>query len=370
MSLALQRKSLVAVTILIFFVNSKSSAQEAPNQVKEQIDHKISAFQQALRLKPVNGETWKELKPDITTVLTRAHNSLVAGRLYAALDDLARAWVPMVSAEYADAHPSVPKDGMRAFDAEWRRLDGELKQEEDQFRAADWDQAPAAVRAIAESHQGQVRPLYQAGRAFAMATEPKDGVYYLGEAKANGEVALFCQSLHFDSLHQPLAVRSYLPELDRLQEKVRAAYQPPLSIDRHSEFIRLNSTLKLAQELDAAKFYYGALYQYLDALRLYSALDPAAASPPNQAAMRVLIAQQRKPSSKEPADSSIREFLLQQAEASLAGAGAAKPEERARAQAIVTQVIPAYFGTLEKVSVPTETTSHLLTLTLLRWPYT
>ena len=370
MSLAVQRKSLVAVTILIFFVNGNSSAQEAPNRVKEQIGQKISAFQQAVKLKPANNEIWKELKPDITAALTRAHNSLLAGRLYAALDDLARAWAPMVSLEYADAHPSVPKDGMRAFDAEWRRLDGELKQEEDQFRAADWDQVPAAVRAIAESHQGQVRPLFQGGRAFALATGPKDGVYYLGEAKASGEVALFCQSLRFDGLRQPLAVRSYLPELDRLQEKVRAVYQPPLSIDRHSEFISLNSTLKLAQELDAAKLYYGALYQYLVALRLYSVLDPAAPSPPDQAAMRVLIAQQRQQSAKGPADSSIREFLLQQAEARLAGGGAAKPEERAKAQAIVTQVIPAYFGTLEKVSARTVTTTHLLTLTLLRWPYT
>ena len=215
-----------------------------------------------------------------------------------------------------------------------------------------------------------MRPLYQGGRAFAVATGPKDGVYYLGEAKANGEVALFCRSLRFDGSSQPLAVRSYIPEIDRLQEKVRAVYQPPLSIDRHSEFISLNSTLKLARELDAAKLYYGALYQYLVALRLYSVLDPAAPPPPDLAAMRDLIVQQRKQSSKEPADSSIREFLLQQAEARLAGGGAAKPEERAKAQAIVAQVIPAYFGTLEKVSAPTVTTSHLLTLTLLRWPYT
>ena len=44
----------------------------------------------------------------------------------------------------------------------------------------------------------------------------------------------------------PLPLRSYQPELRRLQDQALAAFKPPRSIELHGEFINLNARLKLA----------------------------------------------------------------------------------------------------------------------------
>jgi hypothetical protein len=78
-----------------------------------------------------------------------------------------------------------------------------------------------------------------------------------------------------------------LPELVALQQKTNAAFQPPRSVEFHSRFIALNSTLKLAQELDARKFYAGSLYQYLEAVRHYAMLDAPQVDPARQKALQI-----------------------------------------------------------------------------------
>src|SRR5438309_900221 len=80
-------------------------------------------------------------------------------------------------------------------------------------------------------------------------------IFYLGEAQGEAEFARFCAGLNLPRKGRAIALRSLLPELLALQEKTNAAFQPPRSIDQHPRFIALNSTLKLARELDAAKLY-------------------------------------------------------------------------------------------------------------------
>ena len=87
-------------------------------------------------------------------------------------------------------------------------------------------------------------------------------------APARKPGALF-RSAHSQPTHSACSI---LPELLALQQKANAAFQPPRSIDLHPRFIALNSTIKLARELDASKSYAGALYQYLEAARHYGML--------------------------------------------------------------------------------------------------
>jgi len=112
-------------------------------------------------------------------------------------------------------------------------------------------------------------------RGFALSTSPADGMFYLGQAEGLGEFVKFSASLNLPRTGKAIPARSLLPELQRLQDKVNAAFVPPKSIDQHPRFIALNATLKTALELDAGKFYRGALYQYLDAVRSFGVLDTA-----------------------------------------------------------------------------------------------
>ena len=138
-----------------------------------------------------------------------------------------------------------------------------------------WNHLPVVVQALAQSAEGRTQPLLEGGRGFATSTAPKDGLFYLGQAQGEAEFAKFCAGLNLSRQGSSLPLRSMLPELQALQEKTNAAFQPPRSIDLHSRFIALNSTIKLADELDASRSYAGSLYQYLEAVRHYGMLSVA-----------------------------------------------------------------------------------------------
>ena len=128
------------------------------------------------------------------------------------------------------------------------------------------------MRALAEAAQGKAIPLLEGGQGFAVANGPKDGLFYVGEAEGEADFATFCASLSLAENGASFPLRSWLPELQSLQAKTNAAFQPPQSIELHNRFIALNSSIKLAQELDSSRFYAGALFAYLEAVRHYGML--------------------------------------------------------------------------------------------------
>ncbi len=77
-----------------------------------------------------------------------------------------------------------------------------------------------------------------------------------------GRSQTLCRSLLVPGKRRTPALRSVRPEIEALESDLLTLYRPPVSIDRHQEFIVANSTLKEARELDAAGLRYGALLRW------------------------------------------------------------------------------------------------------------
>jgi len=341
-----------------------AAAQDSSSKIKTETEQ----LQQSLSHKPVSDPEWNELKPDIAAALDRSRAAQQAGRLYLGLEELGRARRMLRSVENEKQSAEVTKQGLAGFEAEWKKAKVELTSA-DQGTQRVWNGSPAAVRAMAESAHGQVPVLVEASKAYASVTSPDAGFYYLGEAKAGSEFATFCYQLHAPRRGTLFSPRSIQPELQALQDRVNAAFQPPGSIDKHREFIRLNATLKLAGELNTGKLYAGALYQYLDGMQQFAMLDAASPDDEKKAALRRDLAKlgERLKTSKE--DDSIGQLFVERAEALL---DKPSPDDRdwKTAGVIAGQVLPSYFAAKQAAPIEQKLANNLVTVTLVRWPYT
>lgn len=363
------RRFVPVLAVVLLGLPGVSHAQDA----RTQIEQELSRVERAARTASIPKEYWDEGKPRVLSGLASARRDLEANRLYLALEEFLAASMDLRALEFLAANWEAAKKGMPAFEAEWSRADLELRDLEQRYRGGNWASMPAALRALAEGSFGQARPLYQASRGFAM-TSPDTGFYYLGDSKAALEAALFCQSLRFPPTPQSRGSRSSAPEIRRLEEKVLAAYKPPQSIDRHSGFIRINGTLKAAGELDEAQLYDGALYKYLQALRVFALLDARAPEADRAKDFREEISRLRARLSSATADDSIVQLLLERAESALdaAGGNSGAAGDPRTAQVLLKEVIPAYFAAVESAggAVNSPAATAQITVTLVRWPYT
>jgi len=304
--------------------------------------------------------------------LKAAEEALHSGRFYLALERLAQATDLFEGVQEIAAKTDSVQSGMPAFEAEWAGASQELATLSRQVQAAKWSRSPAAVHALSEASLGRSVPLLDGGRGFAIATGPHDGLFYVGEARGEARFANFCASLPPARKRRPWTARSLLPELLALQAKVDAAFQPPRSIEQHPRFIALNSTIKLARELDSARSYYGALYEYLEAVRHFAMLDAAPVDPARQPELKTIIDQESRKRTGSSRDDSILELFLQRAASQAAHPDGSAPtaDEWRSAQAIVTRVVPAYDGAMKAAPPLSQTTGKTVDITLVRWPYT
>jgi len=194
----------------------------------------------------------------------------------------------------------------------------------------------------------------------------------MGQAHGETAFATFISKLNTPRTGAAIPLRSLLPELQALQEKTNAAFQPPKYIDMHPRFIALNSTLKFARELDSSKAYAGALYQYLEAVRHYGMLDPAVPGEATQAALRNTVADELKKSASAKRDDSMMQIFLERAYGWLNKTDGSAPsgDEWRAIQTIVEQVLPAYYAALKPAPPLQQRAGRTATLTLVRWPYT
>lgn len=360
-------------TQLFFLLLYGTVTVAAPSQdFHLQIQAEITRLQQTLKDQPVADPDFASILTATSDALKAASDELNSGRVYACLEKLALAKDYLQGARAGADKEDVLKSGLPAYEAKWGKANVLLAEFEEEAAKRDWSRAPAAVRALSETAQARAVPLLEGGRGFATATAPKDGLFYLGQAQGEAEFARFCASLKFGETRKPLPLRSMLPELVALQQKTNAAFQPPRSIELHSRFIALNSTIKLALELDERKFYAGALYQYLEAVRHYAMLDAPAVDASRHAALIAGITAERNKLAVLPRDVSIAQLFLERAASQVThpDGSAPLPDEWRSTQVVLDHVLPAYFAA-EKAprSVPSRT-GKTVTLTLVRWPYT
>ena len=134
----------------------------------------------------------------------------------------------------------------------------------------------------------------------------------------------------------------------------------------------MNSTIKLAQELDASKFYAGAMYAYLEATRHYGMLKMPPLDAAQQAALKQDIAAKSKELAASPNDESIPQLFLQRAESHTVHPDGAAPsaDEWRSARIILEQVLPAYYAALKPATPVQQASAKTVDITLVRWPYT
>jgi hypothetical protein len=344
--------------------------------VRQQMEKEIARISTALAAKPDWDKGWKEAKPDIARGLKASQDSLAAGRVFVALEQLADSWVNFAVTESMLDNPDAVKQGLPGFEAEWSKADAYMKLREQRYEEGRKNSLPLAVRAIAETNAAESRTYYSSSRAYAIASPPgppaaRAGLNVLGAAKGSIEFAAFCESLHFEDVPSPAPLRSIAPELGQLETSMIAAYQPPRSIDKHPEFISMHSALKEAGDLDAAHLYAGALYKYLDALEMFETLNASSSgNTPTPEDLQKKVKQMRD-SFTRGADSSLLQLFLERSENSgMADAAAKGPGKSEIQQTILTKIVPAYYAALNPQELSSQPVAKTITVTLVRWPYT
>jgi hypothetical protein len=334
----------------------------------EPVKAEVARLQQTLATKSSDPE-WKETAPRIETGLTRSRKALDAGYLYQGLEELYPARFLIRVAEISAERPAATA---AEFEVRWRRAGTELAGLDRQARALSWRGKPLALRALSESSAGKSMVLFDSSHIYAQGTKIDNGLNVIAQAYAAAEFATFCHSLAAPQPHAPLALRSLRPDLAALQERVRAAFQPPRSIELHPQFIRLNATLKVAGELDAARRWAGALFQYLDAVQQFGLLDAMPPDASRQARIRATLTSWGTRVARSMKDDSIAEIFLERAAMALAPGGEASPDDWKKAAVIAEQVVPAYQAAIEAPAgkLRLAAAKPAVTVTLVRWPFT
>ena len=265
---------------------------------------------------------------------------------------------------------SRPMD-MAALKEEWARMGRVLKDELGRPAPGSLDGVqPAAVRAIGEAALPQVRLFYDASLSYGENTQPEIGLFYLGVAAAERDLVAFFRRLAAPASGRPPSLRPLDQELDRLESELLAAYRPPLSIDRHPDFIAAGGALKVARELDAAGLRHGALLQYLQAATRTALLRAAGGAPDAKPIALQLRALESRIASDAGVDHSLGRLFLEIAEDDLETATAADGGP-VKAAAIASEVMPRYFAALEPAAPRAAARPPArVTVTLVRWPFT
>lgn len=299
--------------------------------------------------------------------LAQSRGSLERGRRLHALLRLGGARTYLLALEYKRGHAEATRS-QAALEAEWKHASTTLLAETPEALARSLAGVePAAVRAIGEAAIPAVRVSYDASLEYGRATAADNGVYYLGEAFAQRRMVELVRSLGEATAAPEPAFRPLGPELDALQAEMLAVYRPPVSIDRHAEFIGASGALKEARELDAAGLPRGALLRYLQAVLR---LQPMLATPPafDSLATPARLREFEARLAADARDHSLGRLFLETAQADLEDTSATATH--ATAAAIAGAVLPRYLAALAPAAPRPAAPAPEVTVTLVRWPYT
>jgi hypothetical protein len=279
-------------------------------------------------------------------LLERIDRASRANRVFLSLYLLQQAVTSLRALEYLNAKTEIGKGGLEAFEQEWKRLGGELAEKESRLSSAASRPRPAVAQAILEKSLTQVQPNYRSGRLYGEQTTVDSGLYYLGFAKAQIEFALFCGGLEIDPTGAAAPTVSLSPELDEVEREVLQAYRRLGASDPQNLFIRINASLKVAQDLEKEKRFNGALLQCLEVWRAFGANITPATEPPSVEALKSQVESFRAQLSYGKTDYSLGWLYLQMTEAAMESGGV---DDRRTAAAILRESLPRYFKHMARV---------------------
>jgi hypothetical protein len=363
------RKRFVSTALLIIIIMPGALAQSPPDRPGDRTGASIAA--EATRLKGVLAS----LKlPDADSETYAGHFSRVerarqSGRLFLSLFLLHPSAATLPAIEYQKAKAEVSKGGLEALEQEWRRLGGALAEKERRLTASPGRRSPLVVQAMLERALTQVQPHYQSGRLYGQQTTVEAGLFYLGRAKAQLEFALFCRGLDAAASGAAPSLRSLAPELEELEKEVMQAYRRLGAADQDNTFIRINASLKVAQDLERERRFGGALLQYLEVRRALEAVNSMPAESLAPDALKSLSESFRARLSDGKTDQSVGWLYWQMAQTALESGDA---NELKQAAVILHHVAPRYFEYMARLkeSPAPKVVAREVTVTLARWPYT
>ena len=277
---------------------------------------------------------------NFSSLLSRSERAAQSGHVFLSLHILQYAAPSIAGSEYLKSKAEIAKGGQTAFEQEWQRFGTELAARQRKLIVA--QHLPLAVQAIIERSLTQVQPNYQASRLYAAETSVENGLYYLGLVKGQLDFVTFCRGLKFDAPAIAKPLRSFAPELATLEKEVLDAYRQFDTPEQHSAFIRVNSSLKVAQDLERERRYSGAWLQGLEARRALTAMSASSAENHTAAGLRAQSENFRAQLLNSQTDHSIGWLYWQMAEAALA------TDDLKQANVVLHHVLPLYFQSLTR----------------------
>jgi hypothetical protein len=290
-----------------------------------------------------------DLQKQCTADVAEARANLKLNNLYLSLYTIRTCQLELASMAYAEAKSDLPTKGTEAFESEWKQL-GSLLTEKERLLSDRTTNLPAIIIAIADVSQSQARPYYLSGRLYALNSNMSEGTYYLGRAPANLDFALMCRRLHLSRPKKATAAfRSPEPELTQLEKTTLRTYKTADVSTQQAQYNRLNSSLKIADELNRASMFEGALFKYLESKLIFGLMITTAEKEDVQH-LRERTKEAEKLLISDKVDHSIGLLFWQIADRSLNPEGKAEPSaaQIKRAVVILNQVLPGYFDYLKE----------------------
>jgi len=361
-------RTLALATCLAAAASIGRGIAQAPPQPTDPIASELSRWAAAIADTSRTDPLWTDAKTSGQAALKQAQDELAGGRRLIALERLSAVNQTLGGSLYASERPEIERKDLAAFEAEWKRVGGVLQDVVPADGAANGVAAavrPALARALAELTLTQSREQYHAALDYGRNTEPQYGLYYLGAAQSQRKFLDLLRAWSPGSAAPPPALRSVRAEIDALQRELLAAYRPPASIDRHTEFIVASAALKEAREQDASGHLYAALLRYLQAAQRTAMLRESPA--PDAAAIGARLDAERAKLRGAKVDHTMGEFFVERADSALAAGDAAG---RSTAAILANTVLPRYFAALEPARETTPPDEPRVTVTLVRWPFT
>ncbi|MCK6445142.1 MAG: hypothetical protein L6Q99_02010 [Planctomycetes bacterium] len=344
--------------------NDSSAASTRSAQATDAFERVLDQTRSRIAALPADDEFWQQVAPTVDALMARSEAALRNGRRELAQLTFAYAVENVAAQRFLLAHAAERAEFER-FEALWHERDRAFDAAAlAKVRARAEALQSACVRALGEAAFAKLRVNLDASLDYGRATDAATGVFYLGLAEAQAEFVEQLGALASPTDAAAPPVRALAAELDALERELVALYRPPLSIDRHAEFIAASGTLKEARVLDQAGLRFGALLRHGQAVQRCAALRATPGTDaPERNALEQRIATLASELTKLPFDASIGRIFAQRADELVEHGDLA-------AAATFADALAAHLATFRAPAAPVTRPTPELDVTLVRWPFT
>ena len=298
-------------------------------------------------------ETTEGAQPQIYVfagqAIKEAEEALKADRLFLSLSLLQVPYTDLLAEQFRLNHKATEEAGENVFEQVWEKSKADITAKNEKLAGLRSRPLPTMVAALAATSAHRGKPYYSSSLYYGRQTSTGSGLFYLGRAFAYLDFATFCRSLNFETAGSPPTLPPLSAVIQSLRKDTRELYQPPLSQTRHSDFIKVNSTLKVAGELLRKNLPQAAFQEYLRASLYLAMIHEAEPSSEGWAALQVKYKDMALQLGKIQGDQSIADGFMQMAEVAIKGGEGKKRSQLdfRTTHAILESVLPAYLTAVE-----------------------